>query len=79
MISACDSVSCHCENGKVSIMKVLLGSAIPGLNTVLGEADATHSDLKHAGKSYFFTGMKKAKSIIMLATSSIDQGENTRP
>ena len=55
MIPGCDSASCHCGNGKVSILKVPLGSAIPGLNTMLGEPDATHSDLKHAGKSYFFT------------------------
>ena len=34
-----------CGNGKVSILKVLLGSAMPGLNTVHREADATHHDL----------------------------------
>ena len=62
-LSGCDSVSCHCGNGKVSsILKVPLGSAIPGLNTMLGEPDATHSDLKHAGKKLFFP-LYRMKSI----------------
>ena len=45
----CDSVSYPCGNGKVSALKVLLGSAMPGLNSVLGEP-ATHSGLKHADR-----------------------------
>ena len=65
MISGCDSASCHCGNGKVSILKVPLGSAIPGLNTMLGEPDATHSDLKHTGTEFFLTlySMKKSQSM----------------
>ena len=60
----CDSVSYPGVNGKVSILKVLLGSGMPGLNTVHGEPGATHSDLKHAGTVCLsLYGMKKAKSM----------------
>ena len=48
----CDSVSYPCGNGKVSALKVLLGSAMPGLNSVLGEP-ATHSGLKHTDTEFF--------------------------
>lgn len=43
-------------------MKVLQGRTTPGLNTVLGEADATHSDLKDARTEFFLAlyGQKKA-------------------
>ena len=61
----CDSVSYPCGKGKVTALKVLLGSAMPGLNTVLGEPDATHSDLKHTGTEFFLTlyGMRKTQSL----------------
>ena len=53
-LSGYDSVSYPCGIGKVASLKVLLGSAMPGLNTVLGEPDATHSGLKHTGTVQFF-------------------------
>ena len=64
-LSGCDSVSYPCGKGKASALKVLQGSTIPGLDTVLGEPDATHSDLKDTGTAFFLTlyGQKKAKSI----------------
>ena len=64
-LSGCDSVSYPCGKGKVSALKVLLGSAMPGLNTVLGEPGATHSDLKQTGTEFFLAlySMKKAKSM----------------
>ena len=64
-LSGCDSVSYPCGKGKVSALNVLLKSARPGLNTVLGEPDATHSDLEHTGTEFFLAlyGMKKAKSM----------------
>ena len=46
-LSGYNSVSYHCGNGTVSALKVLLGSAMPGLKSVLVEPDATHNDLKH--------------------------------
>ena len=64
-LSGCDSVSYSCGKGKVTALKVLLGSAMSGLNTVPAEADATHSDLKHTGTEFSLAlyGMKKAQSL----------------
>ncbi len=45
-LSGCDTVSYPCGKGKVSALKVLQESTMPGLYTVLGEPDATHRDLK---------------------------------
>ena len=64
-LSGCDTASYPCGKGKTSAVKVLLGKNIPGLNTVLGEPDATHSDLKDTGTKFFIAlyGQKKAKSM----------------
>ncbi|CAL8233986.1 unnamed protein product [Boreogadus saida] len=64
-LSGCDTASYPCGKGKTSALKVLLGKNIPGLNTVLGEPDATHSDLKDTGTEFFIAlyGQKKAKSM----------------
>ena len=64
-LSGCDTASYPCGKGKTSALKVLLGKNICGLNTVLGEPDATHSDLKDTGTEFFIAlyGQKKAKSM----------------
>lgn len=56
---------CSKSEGKTSALKVLLGNTIHGLNTVLGEPDATHNDLKDTGTEFFVVlfGQKKAKTI----------------
>ena len=61
----CDTASYPCGKGKTSAQKVLLGKNIPGLNTVLGEPDATHRDLKDTGTEFFIAlyGQKKSKSM----------------
>lgn len=64
-LSGCDTASYPCGKGKTSALKVLQGNFIPGLNTVLGETDASHSDLKDVGTEFFAAlyGQKKAKSM----------------
>ncbi len=51
-LSGCDTVSYPCGKGKTSALKVLKGSSMLGLNTVLGEPDATLSDLKDIGTEF---------------------------
>ncbi|KAJ3588278.1 hypothetical protein NHX12_011871 [Muraenolepis orangiensis] len=65
-LSGCDTVSYPCGKGKASPLKVLQGSTMHCLDTVLGEPDATHTDLKDTGTEFFLAlyGQKKAKSII---------------
>ena len=57
-LSGCDTASYPCGKGKTSALKVL-----KSLNTVLGEPDATHRDLKDTGTEFFIAlyGQKKAK------------------
>ena len=44
-LSGCDTVSYPNGKGKVSALKVLNQTDITGLDSVLGEEDATYSDL----------------------------------
>ncbi|KAJ3603792.1 hypothetical protein NHX12_028533 [Muraenolepis orangiensis] len=51
-----------CGKGKASPLKVLPGSTMHCLDTVLGEPDATHSDLKDTGTSYSLHCMGRRKT-----------------
>ena len=64
-LSGCDTVSYPNGKGKASALKVLLQNDIHGLDTVLGEEDATQHDLMEAGTAFFLTlyGHKKCASM----------------
>ncbi|KAJ3606349.1 hypothetical protein NHX12_025870 [Muraenolepis orangiensis] len=64
-LSGCDTVSYPCGKGKASAPKVLQGTTMHWLDTVLGEPDTTHSDLNDTGTEFFLAlyGQKKAKSM----------------
>ena len=50
-LSECDTVTFPCGKGKVSALKTLNNTNIPALDEVLGEEDATESDLIETGQT----------------------------
>jgi len=62
--SGCGTVSYPSEKGKVSALHVLNQTDIAGLDSVLGEKDATHSELIATGKTFFLSlyGQQKITS-----------------
>ena len=60
-LSGCDTTSYPCGKGKTSALNILLENNMPGLNAVLGEPEATNSDLKDTGTEFFVAlcGQKK--------------------
>ena len=53
VLSGCDSVSYPFNTGKISALNTLQTDDVPGLYQVLGEEDATHSDLIETGQRFF--------------------------
>ena len=64
-LSGCDTVSYPNGKGKVSALKVLRETEITGLDRVLGEEDATYSDLMETGKTFFLHLYSQKKSTSM--------------
>ena len=64
-LSGCDSVSYPNGKGKVSALKVLNQTNIPGLDSVLGEKDATFHELMTTGTAFFLSlySQKNSKSM----------------
>lgn len=64
-LSGCDTVSYPHGKGKVSALKVLNQTDITGLDSVMGEDDATDSDLVSTGRAFFahLYGQKKTTSM----------------
>ena len=65
VLSGCDTTSYPHGKGKTTALKVLLDNDIPGLDTVIGEGDATQQDLMETGTAFFLAiyGVKECKSI----------------
>ena len=53
VLSGCDTVSYPFNKGKISALNTLQAGDFPGLYQVLGEEDATHSDLMETGQRFF--------------------------
>jgi len=53
VLSGCDTVSYPSSMGKISTLNTLQAGNFPGLYQVLGEEDATHSDLMETGLRFF--------------------------
>jgi hypothetical protein len=64
-LSGCDTVSYPNGKGKLSALKVLNQTDIAGLDSVLGEEDASYSDLMATGKAFFLHlyGQKRSTSM----------------
>ena len=53
VLSGCDSVSYPFNMGKISALNTHQAGDFPGLYQVLGEEDATHSDLMETDQRFF--------------------------
>ncbi len=64
-LSGCDTVSYPTGKGKISALKVLNQTDIAGLDSVLGEENATYSDLMATGTAFFLNlyGQRKSNSM----------------
>ena len=64
-LSGCDTVSYPNGKGKVSALKVLNQTDLTELDSVLGEEDATYSDLMETGTAFFLSlySQKNSKSM----------------
>jgi hypothetical protein len=64
-LSGCDTVSYPNGKGKTTALKVLNQTNITGLDSVLGEEGATHSDLMATGTAFFLSlyNQKNSKSM----------------